>query len=187
VSCLTFRHDLGSNPQVASITDDQESVATRTLGYDGLDRLTTANAPGMWGNGSYTYDALDNITTSTVGSRVTTYDYDSRNLLERLTSNAAGFSFAYGHDQRGNITSRAGQVFNFDLGNRLRSAPDKSTYVYDGYGRRVKTTAVDGTATLSLYSSDGKLLYTKRTGGPNPSLHTEYIYLNRHQIAEVKQ
>lgn len=180
-----YRYD--ENGNVASITDELEGIGTRTMGYDGLDRLITANAPGIWGNAGYTYDVLDNIATSVVGSRMTTYGYNSRNLLEQLSSTAPGFSFAYGYDNRGNVTTRGGQTFNFDLGNRLRSAPNKSTYVYDGYGRRVQTTAVDGTVTLSLYSADGKLLYTKRTSGPGPAQHTEYIYLHQHQIAEVTQ
>ena len=54
---------------LTSITDQQEGISSRSMGYDGLDRLTTANSPGVWGSASYSYDALDNIRTSMVGGR----------------------------------------------------------------------------------------------------------------------
>jgi hypothetical protein len=160
---------------------------SRVMGYDGLDRLKDANAPGIWGNANYNYDVLDNIRTSTVGGRASTYHYGARNLLDDLQSTASGFNYAYGYDNRGNVTSRGGQGFGFDLGNRLTTAANLDSYVYDGFGRRIKTAAVDGTVTISVYSPAGQLLYTRRTGGPNPAQSTQYIYLHSHQIAEVKK
>ncbi|WP_426116091.1 RHS repeat domain-containing protein [Massilia sp. PWRC2] len=175
------------NGNVTGITDQIGAGTSRSMSYDGLDRLYTANAPGMWGNASYGYDVLDNLRTSTIGSRVSTYNYGARNLLDTLQSTAGGFSFSYGYDNRGNVTSRGGQSFGFDLGNRLATATNLDTYVYDGFGRRVKTTAIDGTVTVTVYSPAGQLLYTRRTGGPNPAQSTQYIYLHQHQIAEVKK
>ena len=161
--------------------------ASRTMGYDGLDRLSIANSPGVWGSASYGYDTLDNLRTSTISGRVSTYNYGARNLLDSLQSTAGGFSYNYTYDNRGNLTTRGGQTFGFDLGNRLTTATNLDTYVYDGFGRRVKTTAVDGTVTVSVYSPAGQILYTRRTGGPNPPQSTQYIYLHTHQIAEVKK
>jgi YD repeat-containing protein len=161
--------------------------ASRTMGYDGLDRLSVANSPGVWGSASYGYDTLDNLRTSTISGRVSTYNYGARNLLDSLQSTAGGFSYNYTYDNRGNLITRGGQTFGFDLGNRLTTATNLDTYVYDGFGRRVKTTAVDGTVTVSIYSPAGQLLYTRRTGGPNPPQSTQYIYLHSHQIAEVKK
>ena len=160
---------------------------SRTMDYDGLDRLKIANAPGLWGNATYGYDTLDNIRTSTIGSRVNTYTYGARNLLDSLQSTAGGFTYNYAYDNRGNVTWRNNQNFSFDLSNRLTTAANLDTYVYDGFGRRVKTTAIDGTVTISVYSPAGQILYTRRTGGPNPAQSTQYIYLHSHQIAEVKK
>lgn len=176
-----------ANGNVASITDQLGNGSSRAMAYDGLDRLTVANAPGIWGNASYSYDVLDNLRSSTIGSRVSTYNYGARNLLDSLQSTAAGFSYNYGYDNRGNVTARGNQAFAFDLGNRLASAANLDTYVYDGFGRRVKTTAVDGTVTVTVYNPAGQLLYSRRTGGPNPAQSTQYIYLHSHQIAEVKK
>jgi hypothetical protein len=108
-------------------------------------------------------------------------------LLDKLNSTAPAFGFGYAYDARGNVIQRGNQAFVFDLGNRLKSAPNRDTYVYDGFGRRVQTKAVDGTVTISVYSPAGQLLYTRRSGGPDPAASTEYIYLHQHQIAEVKR
>lgn len=185
-------YDYDPNGNVNAITDQfgagpNGASTSRAMTYDGLDRMTAANAAGIWGNGSYAYDALDNLRSSTVGGRASTYTYGARNLLDSLQSTAAGFSYHYAYDNRGNVTARGAQSFGFDLGNRLRSAANLDTYVYDGFGRRLKTTAVDGTVTVSIYSPAGQLLYTRRTGGPNPPQSTQYMYLHSHQIAEVKK
>ncbi|WP_426194209.1 RHS repeat domain-containing protein [Massilia sp. DWR3-1-1] len=185
-------YDYDQNGNVTLITDQINAGpgganTSRAMAYDGLDRLKDANAPGIWGNANYNYDVLDNIRTSTVGGRASTYHYGARNLLDNLQSTASGFNYAYGYDNRGNVTSRGGQGFGFDLGNRLTTAANLDTYVYDGFGRRIKTAAVDGTVTISVYSPAGQLLYTRRTGGPNPAQSTQYIYLHSHQIAEVKK
>jgi YD repeat-containing protein len=159
----------------------------RGMAYDGLNRLTVANSPGIWGGATYGYDTLDNLRTSTIAGRVSTYNYGARNLLDSLQSTAGGFTYNYAYDNRGNVTWRNNQSFGFDLGNRLTTAANLDTYVYDGFGRRVKTTSVDGTVMINVYSPAGQLLYTRRTGGPNPAQSTQYIYLHGHQIAEVKK
>lgn len=73
-----------ANGNVAAITDAAEGITSRTLGYDGLDRLTSAAAPSLWGNASFGYDSLDNLTTSVVGSRSSTHAYNAG--TNRLTS-----------------------------------------------------------------------------------------------------
>ena len=181
----SFAYDQNGN--VTLIADEYANRGTRRLGYDALDRLQTANAPALWGAASYDYDALDNIRTSTVGNRMSNYQYGARNLLDNLSSTASGSGFSYQYDARGNVTKRGNQAFVFDLGNRLSSAPNRDTYRYDGFGHRVQTTAADGTVTVSVYSPAGQLLFTRRSGGPNPAASTEYIYLHAHQIAEVKR
>jgi YD repeat-containing protein len=44
------RYDYDRNGNVGSITDELQGVSSRALGYDGLDRLKTANSPGVWGS-----------------------------------------------------------------------------------------------------------------------------------------
>ena len=85
------------------------------------------------------------------------------------------------YDVQGNLASKGGQAYQFDLGNRLRSVPGQETgYEYDGYGRRVFAQTVGSGQVLSQYGNDGKLLYQ------NDARHgrrTDYVYLGNRLVA----
>ncbi|MBC3874902.1 RHS repeat domain-containing protein [Undibacterium flavidum] len=184
VGILNDTYVYDANANVQSITDVQEGLNTRNLTYDNVDRLKTAT--GYFGNASYTYDSLDNLKISSVGSRSNIHTYNTTtNLLSNISSSDSNFNFAYSYDTQGNIIQRGTQVYAFDKGNRLTSATGKATYSYDGLGHRVKTTNTDGSTQVSVYTPAGQILFTNKTGGTNPG-KTSYIYLDRHQIAEVK-
>ena len=170
-------YDYDANGNVASITDQQEGLSSRAMGYDGLDRLTSAS--GIWGAGSYGYDPLDNLRTSMVGSRSAVATIDAANRLSALTVNGAVQGFGY--DANGNLTQRGSQGFNFDIGNRLQSAAGKAAYYYDGHGRRVWVGYADGSWKLQVYSSAGKLLFTRHSVLGT----TRHVYLGSRLIAEV--
>jgi YD repeat-containing protein len=176
------------NANVESITDQVVSgTASRSMTYDGLNRLKTTVAPNLWGTASYGYDTLDNLvsTSITAGqnarSTVHTIDYTT-NRLASITNGPANFNFAYGYDAQGNIIKRGAQTYQFDLANRMTAAPGRATYVYDGLGRRVSVVGTDGVNRIQVYSQGGQLLYV----APSGSSGTKYIYLHNHQIAEVK-
>jgi RHS repeat-associated protein len=147
--------------------------------YDGLDRLKTANAPGVWGNASYSYDAVDNLTVANVGSRTVGLSYDAKNRLSSATIN--GVSVPYGYDPRGNITGKGPQSYAFDLGNRLKSVGSTQGYVYDGHGRRVRVIAGANGTRIQVYTNDGKLMWSTNSATGSS---TAYIYLGGKQIAE---
>lgn len=67
----------------------------------------------------------------------------------------------------------------------LKSTTSKATYAYDGLNHRASTVGTDGVNRVSVYTQDGQLLYLRATSAPLPA-GTRYIYLGRHQIAEVK-
>lgn len=181
-----YTYDKNGNPE--TITDVQEGVATRAMTYDDLDRLKTVTAPQMWGRASYEYDALDNLTTTSISggptARNTTHIYNpNTNRLDRI-SGPAGYNLSYLYDNYGNVKQRGSQQFVFDLGNRMRAAPGKGTYVYDGLGHRVSVVGTDGVNRVQVYSQDGRLMYAGSTSGPQAA-GTKYIYLDRHILAEV--
>lgn len=176
------QYSYDANGNVTAIADQQEAVFSRAMTYDDLDRLWTANAPGVWGNASYSYDAVDNLRTATVGSRSSTLNYDGSNKLSSIVTN--GSQANYGYDARGNISSKGGQSFAFDLGNRLSSASLGGGYTYDGHGRRFRVASSDGSTRLQLYSQAGQILWATSSGGPRPAGSTAYIYLGGKQIAE---
>ncbi len=144
-----------ANGNVTGITDQQQGLASRSMGYDALDRLSVAN--GLWGAGQFSYDALDNLRFSQVGARSLTHLYDGSN---RLTSVSGSISASLAYDLNGNVVSRAGQGYTFDIGNRLTSATNIASHIYDGNGRRGYTASTNGRTTLRAYSQAGQLLYS---------------------------
>ena len=186
VGVLKDKYAFDANANVTGITDSQESISTRSMTYDGLDRLLTASAPSMWGSATYSYDALDNLTSATLSAggtaRTTTMNYPDPNT-NRLASisGTAGYAFSYGYDSQGNITQRGAQTYVFDQGNRIQQVTGKATYIYDGWGRRTSVVGTDGVNRVQVYSQDGQILYMK----PTSAAGTKYIYLHKHVIAEV--
>ena len=170
-----------ANGNVNAITDQQEGVSTRSMGYDGLDRLTAANAPSVWGNATYGYDALDNLRTSFVGGRSSWHNYDAANRLGSINTNGAYTGYYY--DAQGNITGRGTQGFYFDQGNRMTLATGVASYIYDGHGRRTSTVNVNGGYRKEAYSQSGQMLFGQTQQGMVVR-DTHYVYLGGKLIAE---
>jgi RHS repeat-associated protein len=169
-----YSYDLNGN--VTAIADRQGVGQQRSMPlYDGLDRLRQANGP--WGAGWFEYDALDNLRSSTVGTRSLTHHYDAANRLSAL-SGSVNLSVSY--HANGNVLQRQGRFYGFDIGNRLRSVSGLAGYRYDGHGRRFYLARDDGSSRQSAYSLDGKLRFSwDSTKG-----HTRYIYLGGRLVAE---
>ncbi len=164
-----------ANANLTAIDDQLPNLNNRSMTYDNLDRLITAAGP--WGEGIFTYDAIDNLRTTTVGSRSTVASYVS-NRLSSLATN--GVPSAYTYDSNGNLTARGAQEFAFDIGNRMSAATAKATYAYDGLGRRTWLAYAGGTAKQQIYSQAGQLLYSARSG----QAAVRNVYLGAKLIAE---
>ncbi|MCS0611085.1 RHS repeat-associated core domain-containing protein, partial [Massilia solisilvae] len=182
------RYTYDGNGNVRSIEDWQEGINNRGLEYDNLNRLVHVNDAGVWGDAWYTYDALDNLTSSRItagpNARSLTHTINpTTNLLDSIMNSAGGtYNLAFKYDDLGNVKQRGTQMFTFDLGNRLASASGKGTYAYDGLGHRVSAVGTDGVNWIHVYSQEGKLLLVKRSGA---AAGIKYIYLGNHIIAEV--
>ena len=181
----SYTYDADGN--VAGIADLQMGTTNRTMGYDDLERLTSVSAPNLWGNATYTYDALDNLRTSTITAGATArsltmnYPDASTNRLMSTSGGPAGFNFGYSYDVQGNIIQRGTQSYVFDQGNRMTSAPGKATYGYDGLGHRVSVIGSDGVNRVQVYTQGGQILYA----GPAGSTGSKYVYLHNHLLAEL--
>lgn len=172
-----------ANGNVTGITDQFDGGFSRSMGYDDLDRLTSASAPNVWGSASYVYDTVDNLRAATVGVRSSNFNFNSNNQLSSVTGSNGTTNYSF--DPRGNLTAKGGQSFAFDLGNRLSWSSLGGSYVYDGHGRRVRVQSSDGSTRIQLYSLTGQLLWAASSGGPRPASSTSYVYLGGKQIAEV--
>lgn len=155
-----------ANGNVASITDQRSSPSdgafSRTMSYDNLDRLAGVSAPGVWGSATYVYDPVDNLRSASVGSRVTTLNYDAS--ATRLTSVVnSGVSASYVYDSNGNIAQKGTQTFTFDLANRIAASSLGGSFAYDGHGRRTKVVRNDGSTHIQVYSQGGQLLWSEKS------------------------
>jgi YD repeat-containing protein len=187
VTALDDSYDYDENGNVAGITDALPGQrGNRSMGYDGLDRLTSTNST-MFGLATYTYDALDNLRTVSVGSgpraRSHTYLYDANQRLNSVTNTSSGAQvLAMAYDAQGNLSSRAGQAFSFDFGNRLREVPGVEQYRYDAHGRRVRAISPTLGTIDSVYGNDGVLRF-QRDARANKA--TDFVYLAGSMVARV--
>jgi YD repeat-containing protein len=184
---LSYFYDPNGN--VSVIADEtpgrSDGTYSRWLHYDGLDRLTDAGSCMFGGDcwHRFTYDALDNIKSWKLagGKDYATYVYDSRNQLGSIKNSGGATIVAFGYDEQGNVDNKNGQLYDFDDGNRLRSTVNKEDYRYDGHGRRVMSSSVQGQI-LSFYDQAGVL---RREEDARQGKHADHIYLAGSLVARV--
>jgi len=169
-----FAYDPNGN--ISTVTDLAGGPRNKSFGYDALNRLTSANAAGLWGAQTYTYDALNNLRTLQTGSQTSTYTYDPTN---KLASISGAQSVSYTYDPRGNVATKNGTNLVFDQKNQLTQIAG-STYGYDASGRRVSKTA-GGVTTYYFYSQSGQLMYQ---WAPGSALTTSFIYLGSKLVGD---
>ncbi len=182
-SSFVFSEDLNydKNANITQINDLVDGTRTASFTYDGLNRLTAATDTSLWGTQSYGYDALNNITQMSNGGVTATYSYDANNLLTSISSGGSTLhSFTY--DARGNTTAKDSTSLLFDEANQLDQVVGKDSYGYDASGRRVKTTAADGSKTYAVYSAAGQLMMNY---SPNTGDTSDYIHMGKRLIAKV--
>ncbi len=178
----TYTYD--PDGDVTSIADGtSNNPNSRTMTYDGLDRLKTTSAPHQWWiNATTTYDGLDNIRSNQVGNTATyknTYSYDP--VSWRLSALSGHKPMALNYDANGNITGKGAgnDSYTFDAANRMQSVNGKESYQYDGNGRRVKVTSLgtmnNGKVDYPIYDSTGQLI-TEDDQRNNTT--TDYVSLN---------
>lgn len=168
---------------LSSITDSIDSSYNRTLGYDAVNRLSSAAGP--WGSGSLTYDGAGNLRSQTFGSASLSYAYgDGTN---RLTSVSGPRAATYSYDAYSDIVGTGSKTFAYDGAPNMTCANcnDAATniqYQYDGLNQRVSTLK-GGVKTYEFYASNGSLLAEL-----TPSLSNrlaEYIYLGGKRVATI--
>lgn len=185
-SPLDLGYGYDANANVAGITDYATGRQTRTMTYDGLDRLLTAQSVMFGGTDNvarYSYDVLDNLSTLQVNGRNYAYVYDDAQQLIGITNGIGGPTVVgLSYDKQGNLANKNGQGFKFDYGNRLREATNKETYRYDGLGRRLLASSAVSGDIRSQYSQGGQLLYQE---DQRQAKNTAYVYLGGSLVARV--
>ncbi len=195
-----YTYDRNGNP---TVIDDALNIDDKALGYDELDRLTSAT--GSFGSASMSYDALDNLMSYQVGTRNWTYQTDP--ATQRVTSvkdaGTGAIQVAFQYDGHGNVYRRTqgtfDRRFNYDKADRLVSVTTNAgamvaDHVYDSFGRRTRTdTPVSGISNKNLrfqiYTPGGEFQWENAitwnyngTGGASTQIN--YISLGGTLIAK---
>ena len=143
VMAWTLTDDADDN--ITKIADGINGANTQNLGYDSLNRLTSASS--AYGALGYSYDSDGNRTQQTLDGTPTTLTYDtaSNKLLT-----VGGLSDGY--DAVGNLTNDGSLSYNYDAADRLTGYTGTQTaYLYNGLGQRSIKFPVDNTApTVSI-------------------------------------
>jgi RHS repeat-associated protein len=138
IADYTYAED--NNGNITQIHDSISASYNRDFGYDDLNRLTTANSgTTLWGGGSYTYDAMGNMLSSSLGTWKTTSSslVGTTPKLGSVVENGAARGVTY--DAAGNEIAVGSSAFTYSPRNTLASA-DTSSYAYDGRGLRTIAT-----------------------------------------------
>ena len=119
---LSHQYSYDNNGNVTQIQDLARGAHySRTMAYDGLDRLTAAGScsfgPGC--SFQYAYDALDNLTrVQGPNSSDRYYCYDARWQLTNIKTGGCDGASVVGLDyDRGNLINKNGVDYDFDFGN----------------------------------------------------------------------
>ena len=165
---LEYAYDMNRNLEL--IQDNRAPNNTRDMGYDGLDRMTSAN--GRWGSGVYEYDTLSNFESKTIGGQTDTYlNHPTNNRLTQFNDRFIEY------DLYGRITHDGNNRYFYDFSNNLTKATNLITdenvsYRYDANNRLQFSDQNYGER--YVYSATGKLMYEIQRNG---DLQRSHIYL----------
>jgi RHS repeat-associated protein len=183
----TYQEDGVGN--ITQINDAVNATFNRAFSYDDLNRLTTANtqATPLWGNGTYNYDAMGNVTSLALGTvRTASFAYvGTTPKLSSVTENNVSRPVSY--DPTGNETQVGTGLFAYSA-RSFFSSGDGLTYTYDGRGLRTMVVNSDVTPAKRyfFYSPEMNLLAeSELTTLAAPVILYDYVWFNGHPVGQV--
>ncbi len=149
-----------------AIIDTTYTDTTIDYTYDALSRLTQADYDDGTTVYDYAYDLAGNLTNMNGTTRIF-------NAANQLTNDGAptpvgGNTLTY--DPNGNLTSDGTHSYTWDHANRMLTAPNNTSYTYDGLGNRISQSIGTTTPTVTQYLLDTQPGLTKvlaQTTGTN--------------------
>jgi RHS repeat-associated protein len=165
IASYDYAHDANGN--ITAIADLVNDGYNRTFGYDDLGRMTAANTgSALWGTGSYAYDAMGNLLSSTLGSNETAFAYEEPTpKLTTVTTSAETIDVTY--DFAGNETPKGTKISPRNHLVAYDGPVMRMDYGYDGRGVRTKRTEHDNTVpdlwttSHTTYTPELEVLSTK--------------------------
>ncbi len=179
-----YGHDAAGN--ITSIHDATEASFNRDFGYDDLSRLVTANSgAGLWGPGSYSYDRMGNMLSSTLGATTQSFTYGGTTAKLATTT----------YDAAGNMVDDQG-ISARNLVAYTAHGLVTISHAYDGRAVRTTTAVTDpyllggGSTHHHVYSPElralGRYDYVEnRFGMTYLKGSTEFIWFESRPVAQV--
>jgi RHS repeat-associated protein len=152
---LSYGYNADSLPATVSYAENGTAGPTESLGYDGLQRLSsdtlTSPSGATIASASYGYDADSNLTSQTTtgyaGAASTTYGYNQADELTSATT--GGTTTSYGYDADGDLTQAGATSYSYNAQDQpVSSATSAGTtsYSYTLSGALASVTPPSGTA-----------------------------------------
>ena len=186
----SYAYDAHGN--LTQLTDGVDYSENRFMAYDSRDRLTQANAPYLYGEEIFDYDALDNVRRAAIyplggGSYLLDYRfvYDANQRLDRINDAIGTLLWDYSHNALGETTWRAGAgntwSYAWSAVGRMTQGGNES-YVYDAHGHRSRATrSGTGSTRYQVHNRSGKLLYVEDS---RDDQRIDYLHLGNKLIAQ---
>lgn len=132
---------------------------------------------------AFTYDKVGNRLTQAKAGKSTTYSYDAADQLTQTTVGATTTS--YGYDADGNQTVAGANKFTYDAANRLTSATVGSStygYTYDADGNRAAASKNGAALRTMTWDLNYRLPLLATENGSSGSLIADYQYNPVNQV-----
>jgi len=169
--------------RIEFISEVGNAANINNYGYDSLDRLLSGVTPGT--SYSYTYDAVRNRRSKTVGAATETIDYStSSNRVATLTP-AIGPARSFVFDPNGSTTNDGVNTYAYDVRGRMvqaTSAIGTTGYQVNALGQRIRKTNSLGD-TVFHYDTGGRLIAETTPAG---AFKRELIYLGDIPVGVVQ-
>ncbi len=152
-----------------AVIDTTYNERTIDYTYDGLSRLLTANYDGGTVEYTYGYDLAGNLTNMNGATRT----YNAANQM----TNDGTHTLTY--DANGNLTSDGTNTYTWDRANRMLTAPNNTSYKYDGLNNRISQSIGTTTPTVTQYLLDTQPGLTKVLAATTGANTERYIHAPR--------
>ncbi|MDQ3707367.1 MAG: PA14 domain-containing protein, partial [Chloroflexota bacterium] len=178
--------------QLSSV--DSSPTFTNTFLYNARDQLISAtNSAGLWASETYAFDALNRMTTRTIGGTTYNYSYYDHTLIENANK-PVDAPYAYGNntysydangDQVSKTSNGSTQTRTFDPEGRLQKLVEggiTTTFIYDANGQRL--IKMQSTPVPSITPTSTPTALVTPTSPPTNGLRGEYY--NNQDFSSLK-
>jgi RHS repeat-associated protein len=196
---VSFQYDIDAVGNITEIHDLLAPQYNRDFGYDDLNRLTAATTgAGLWGNGSYTYDAMGNMLTASLGAqRNSTFTF-AGSTPKIATATELGVATIPTYDAAGNETTVGASSYSWSPRNLLSRVETADSVTLNGFDARgIRTTRqglikriADGASLRhSLYTPELQALstidYFIHWGEATESSRREIVWFSGVPVAQI--